>query len=374
MMKEKHMRLVQISIYMLIWTLLLLIPILAHNRDGALNWNRVFSDWVRFLPFLLVFIIHHFGLLPLLIKRKKLNLYLTLTLITIFLISFLSPNLRFLNDLVHQISAPPLEPINPPFNLEGGRPPQRMPQGPEIEGSGFFKAMMFYNLVVSILLVGFDAAISLAAGWIKQEQKTKEVEKNQLQTELAFLRNQVSPHFFMNTLNNIHALIEEDQPKAQDAIIRLSNLMRYLLYETREGKVPLKQELEFLNSYFDLMRLRYDSKVKILLDLPKEIPSISLPPLLSISFIENAFKHGISYQTESFVDLKLELVEGYLEYRISNSIADSQSSEAPPSNSGIGQENVKRQLTMLYGDRFDLTIRKDQKTYFVFMKIPLDHD
>lgn len=385
MKEDKQIKIVQMSIYMLIWTLLLLFPLISNNQNGEMMWNRVFGDWIRFAPFLVIFFIHHFALLPILVSKKKKILYLTLALGLIFVISIVTPNLRFLNELLQDLGPPRLEPQGPPLDPMGTRPPEHMPPDGRIGGPRPMQSLMFYNVLVSFMLVGFDAAINIAGDWFKQERRSKEIENNQIQTELAFLRNQVSPHFFMNTLNNIHALIADDQDKAQDAVIRLSKLMRYLLYETGD-KVPLSKELEFISSYFDLMRLRYDEKVKIDLDIPSLIPSYKIHPLLAISFIENAFKHGISYQEASFVKVSVDVIGGDIEFRISNSTGRHESGPEDPSTgrhgrasiqetgSGIGQNNVMKQLTTLYGNNFSLDIREENNSYFVYLKIPLSDD
>ncbi len=139
--------------------------------------------------------------------------------------------------------------------------------------------------------------------WSKLEQEKTLLEKENVQNQLAFLRNQVSPHFFMNTLNNIHALIDVDTEEAKEAIIKLSKLMRHLLYDSQAELVPLAKEMEFIQSYINLMKLRFSEKVKINLSIPDQLPDKSIPPFLFTSFVENAFKHGISYQNSSFIDI-----------------------------------------------------------------------
>lgn len=361
----------RMSIYSLIWILLLMFPFLSQNQSSGLNWNRVFSDWIRLIPFLTVFLIHHFGLLPLLVIRKRKAWYLTFTLALILGVSFLSPGLRFLNEWIREGGSPLLNPQRPPLDPLAPGPVQGRNPYP---GGAFMQPLVFYNFLVSLLLVGFDAAISLASEWFRQDQRSREIEHHQVQTELAFLRNQVSPHFFMNTLNNIHALIDQNPEMAQDAVIRLSKMMRYLLYETG-GLVHLKKELEFISSYFDLMRIRFDEKVKIHLKLPDNIPDKKISPLLGISFIENAFKHGISYQRDSYVNLSVEVVGAWVEFRISNSKHSSgQDNSAKLEGQGLGLANVKKQLTALFGEKHHLEIREEDSSFFVYLKIPLEDD
>ena len=123
----------------------------------------------------------------------------------------------------------------------------------------------------------------------------------------------------MNTLNNIHALIDISTEDAKESVIKLSKLMRYLLYDSEQGNTKLSREIEFIKSYVDLMKLRYSSKVSIKLSFPEFIPSIDIPPMLFTSIVENAFKHGISYQHESYIEIVLNVDEKYVYFRIKNS-------------------------------------------------------
>ena len=184
------------------------------------------------------------------------------------------------------------------------------------------------------------------------------------------MKTQVSPHFFMNTLNNIHALIDINADQAKDAIVRLSTLMRYLLYDSARGTIALKKEIEFINSYVSLMRLRYSDKVDITVIVPEQTPDIQIPPMLFISFIENAFKHGISYQSKSFVHFEIKVHEKSLSCAIMNS---KHAANTPQDGeySGIGLENIKKSLKLLFDDNFTLNIADTQHSFEVDLTIPL---
>ena len=142
----------------------------------------------------------------------------------------------------------------------------------------------------------------------------KELEHNNLQTELDYLKYQINPHFFMNTLNNIHALVDIDTEKAKQTIVELSRLMRYVLYESNNRLISLSKELQFLNHYIELMRIRYTDKVRIYVSFPTDTGEVQVPPLLFVSFVENAFKHGVSYQHASFVSVCLQVVGEEIAY------------------------------------------------------------
>ena len=203
-----------------------------------------------------------------------------------------------------------------------------------------------------------------------------ELEKQNLEQQLEYLRYQINPHFFMNTLNNIHALVDIDPEKAKNSIILLSKMMRYILYEGDKNTIPLQREVAFIENYIALMRMRYTDKVSINVDMPKGIVGAKdqgseraneeweIPPLLLITFVENAFKHGVSYRQESFIDLYIGIEDGQLIFRCRNSKAQEPNQE----KGGVGLTNVKKRLDLIYGTNYTLNI-KDDDTYSVDLRI-----
>jgi len=226
------------------------------------------------------------------------------------------------------------------------------------------------TLLISLLIAGFNTAIAVTDRWFTEEQARKEIEKEHIKSELAFLQNQVSPHFFMNTLNNIHALIEADQKLAQDAVLKLSEMMRYLLYESGRGNTTLGREIEFLRSYVNLMKLRVDESVKVDFELPDNFNNVNLPPLLFISFIENAFKHGVSYREPSELSFSLMQNTDSLEFIAENTVSKFKETSSVSLHGGIGLENIKKRLDLLYAGKHQLIIDKTEKKFKVRLIIP----
>jgi LytS/YehU family sensor histidine kinase len=196
------------------------------------------------------------------------------------------------------------------------------------------------------------------------------LEKENVKNLMAFLKNQVSPHFFMNTLNNIHALVDINVEQAKNAIIELSQLMGYMLYESQSDRVSLKKELEFVKSYVELMQLRFTDDVDIAIEIPADLPNVVVPPLLTVSFIENAFKFGVSYEHPSFVHIKYEFEDDKLVFVCQNSLHESKPKHA---NSGIGLENSRQRIELIYGDAHWLNIDEDTNNniFTVSLKTPL---
>jgi sensor histidine kinase YesM len=231
--------------------------------------------------------------------------------------------------------------------------------------------VQFINtFLISLLIAGFNTAIAVTNRWFTEEQARKELEKEHMKSELAFLQNQISPHFFMNTLNNIHSLIEADQKLAQNAVLKLSEMMRYLLYESGRGTTTLKKEIEFLRSYVRLMQLRVDDSVKVNIELPDDFENVNLPPLLFISFIENAFKHGVSYREPSALSFKLIQEKDELKFISENTISSFRSNDTLSQHSGIGLENIKKRLELLYAGKHQLYIDSNKNTFKVTLIVP----
>jgi len=225
---------------------------------------------------------------------------------------------------------------------------------------------MYNYLLSSSLITGFCLGLRLTNKYIENEKQRKELEKERLNSELAFLKNQISPHFFFNTLNNIYSLVQINTDDAQRSILKLSKLMRYLLYETEHGNIQLSQEIEFMKNYLDLMKLRLTSKVELKVSFPDKYMDTAIPPLLFIPFIENAFKHGISYRDTSFVHINIEVDNQDILFTCNNSIAKKTDEAA---DSGIGLENIKKRLMLLFPESHSLIVNQTEHTFNVTLKI-----
>jgi LytS/YehU family sensor histidine kinase len=245
-------------------------------------------------------------------------------------------------------------------------PPEFRDKLPERKPPIFFGERDIVAIIVLILMCGMNLGIKLYFRTRNDQKKLMALEKENLEQQLEYLRYQINPHFFMNTLNNIHALVDIDPEKAKDTILELSKMMRFVLYEGNKEGVPLSKEFEFIRTYIHLMRLRYTDKVKITIDMPKILVNKQIPPLMLITFIENAFKHGISYQHESFIDIKVEISDKLL-----FSCRNSKAEKANEEKGGVGLANVKKRLNLLYDNNYTLNIKDETDVYSVELTIPL---
>ena len=369
--KSLNLKIVETTLFVVIWASIFTIPFFTNRFGNQIGWDMVFKEWIRMFSYMLIFLLNFYWLVPRYLFNKRYVVYGITTIVLILFVFGLS--ILFRDYLFPRPIAMPRMDLGPgmaPMELGSGMPAP-IGYNPEIMPAEKSIWMIFFdNLLISILVVGAGTSISLISKWLKEENRRKDVEKEQLKTELAFLRHQVSPHFFMNTLNNIHALIDFNTEAAKDAIIRLSTLMRYLLYETSHGTTSLKKEIDFIESYISLMQLRFSKKVKINVEMPARIPDIQIPPMLFVSFLENAFKHGVSYQNESFVFFKIEVNEARLLCEVRNS-KHQHKEVVDKEHSGIGLSNIKKSLTLLFGDDYLLDITENSQEHRVQLSIPI---
>ncbi len=229
------------------------------------------------------------------------------------------------------------------------------------------------NFFLILLVLGFSTGMAIMQQQKQNETKHKEIEKARMDTELAFLKNQISPHFFFNSLNNIYALIAIDGPQAQQAVEKLSGLMRYLIYESDTKMIDLRKEFEFTRNYIDLMRQRLTSKVKLDVDIMLNVPDVKIPPLFFIPFIENAFKHGVSYREPSHISIGLKTEGDSIIFECVNSIPQQREKESG-SEGGVGIQNIQKRLELLYGERAQLLMKTDNAKFFVQLTLPISHE
>ena len=341
-------RLFEYTLYALIFITALIVPFFLGNFFSSFGWKWIINHWVRLLPYVLIFIVNNYILIPKLLFKDKCTFYIVVCifsclvalLLSSYLFSFTMQRVPPFSTLVQQ----PLKPSPLLFN--------------------------FTLVIISILLIGFNTGIKSFMRWNEEKIRQAEKDRQHYYTELAFLKHQVSPHFFMNTLNNIHALVDINTKEAKNAIIKLSNLMRYLLYESDVQKVLLKKEIEFIESYIELMRLRYDEEnLTVETDFPNNIENVWVPSSLFLSFIENAFKHGVHPVLHSTISIRFIIEDDRLTFRITNKLRNSMTPSIE--TAGIGLDNVRKRLDLIYRDNYTLDIDTLDNIYKVTLKIPL---
>jgi hypothetical protein len=355
---------IKILLHLLAWTIILGIPLYFFKR-----WE-VGKDfiWVYYIGNIINGIIFYTNYLILVPKyffgSRNYKYYLSVILLLTFLY-FISDRS---NELVFRYvpgRSNSEEIIKPEKELKELPPPKP----DDHHGQPPFREMHLFNYIfTSLFLVFFSVGMRVLERHSQTEKLQKELEKEKLNSELAFLKNQISPHFFFNTLNNIYSLISINAEDSQKAVLRLSKLMRYLLYDSEHGNTKLSNEIDFMNNYIDLMKLRMNSKISLDVSFPEKYEDINIPPLIFIPFIENAFKHGISYREKSFIDISMITEKGSVEFRCANSLVKSRD-ENETGQSGIGLENVTKRLNLLFPGKHDLKINKTDTEFEVLLQI-----
>lgn len=226
------------------------------------------------------------------------------------------------------------------------------------------------NAVLYLLVVGVSVAIRMTGGWYRAEAARQQLEHAHTQAELQNLKSQLNPHFLFNTLNNIYSLIQIDADRAQQTVHDLSRLLRYVLYESSRPTVPLRSEIDFLRDYVALMRIRLPRHVRLSVSLPDDASRTPVAPLLFISLIENAFKHGVSDDAPSYVRIDIREVGDELIGRIENSCFP-KSGDGDRSGSGIGLKNLAKRLEMIYPGRHTFTCGESDGAYRALLSIRL---
>lgn len=387
-MKLQKRYFLEILIYAAFWLIVFLLPILGNylsiysGRESSYNWDMVTHFWLMVVPFLLIFAANNYLLAPYLLFRKRYMVYSLSVICTIVVILWgsslgISPRDGFrerrrLQPVERTWQRIPPNVENAEMKKSDKPEPVDCPPDKSLKRKPFlFPGMMiapFYGrFLIAILVVGFNIAVKQLFQSLRDEETMKELERHNLQTELEYLKYQINPHFFMNTLNNIHALVDIDAEKAKMTIVELSKMMRYVLYESSNKTILLSREIRFLNNYIGLMKLRYTEKVNIEVSMPVDFPDVQIPPLLFISFVENAFKHGVSYQSDSFIHVCMKLEGEQLLFQCSNS----RSNKHDDQHGGIGLENIRKRLRLLFGESYVLSIDQLADSFNALLIIPI---
>jgi two-component system, LytTR family, sensor kinase len=347
-----------ILLHVLVCAVLLILPLYLTGSYSGRNYMFVKSLYLRTFVYLFLFYLNYLWLVPKFLFTGKIKTFFAALIISASF-SF------FIMETGHDLLMKDIQrnqEMNQLFEkLEKENVIPRMPP----------KRFIVYSYILTTLVIsGLSIGLRMSGRLIQNEKEKKELERERLNTELAFLKNQVSPHFFFNTLNNIYSLIELNTKEAQEAVLKLSKLMRYLLYESEQGDTKLSRELEFMQNYIDLMRLRLTNKVSLQVVFPEQVPNMSISPLLFIPFIENAFKHGVSYRDKSFIEIALLVDKDEIIFKSSNSKGQ-KNIEDMQSGSGIGLENIKKRLALIYPGKHNLQITDSTDRFDVLLKISL---
>ena len=412
----------ELILYAVLWTIMYAVSAFSlyigqdDLRSTGFEWSDLFSAWGLLTVFLVAFCIHNFFIAPQLVYRNRRWLYALLAIALLGAFTAYQVLVR-----PHRPDSPqpperhaekplsdrPPKPVGEEDMMEmrgnmvpadGDMPnlgedmaPPLMPEKrPEPEPNGkdkepkepprAFGGQDSVAFIIVMLLMGVNIGTKIYFRSLDDSKRMKELERENLNRQLEYLKYQINPHFFMNTLNNIHALVDIDPGRAQSSIILLSRMMRYVLYEGNRTMAPLQKEIVFIANYVELMRIRYTDKVRISVSLPQDattaigsdtgssLADIQVPSLLFTTFVENAFKHGVSYQQESFIEVSIGVDETaqQIVFTCNNSVKPT----AEDRHGGVGLKNAVKRLQLLYGDTYELQTTVSGGEYRLSLKLP----
>jgi two-component sensor histidine kinase len=327
-----------VLIHILVWVAFLLVPLLfIESAEGRERFMTM--GWFMQLLMAAYFYYNYLFLIPRFLLRKRIAPYFFMLLFGLVAISAL--NILFALATAHFIEH------HHPFS---------------------FWRTAFFPFYPAVMAFALSSSVRITMEWFKNERQKKEMEAEKLSSELAFLKSQVNPHFLFNILNNICSLARKKSDETENAIIKLSQIMRYMLQDSRDEKVSLEKEVEYLQSYIELQRLRLPDNMNIDFIVGGRPELLSIEPLLLIPFVENAFKHGISYQGGSDILIRLNAADHLLTFIVENHIATHQDNSVEQ-GSGIGLKNVKRRLELLYPGKHELQIHDNGDQYKINLEI-----
>lgn len=348
MNKNAPHKLFGLTIHIIIWMGILSMPYLVAYFTNTEPPPVDFGMFMVPLQVMIVFYLNYCWLINKFLFKRRLGMYLTINAI---IIPILVVGIMYSRDTFFR--------------------PEDLPRKFE-----FDRLRMILHCIgitaAQFFVVGLSVAIKMTIKWYEVRQRLQELEKANAEAELTQLKSQLNPHFLFNSLNNIYALIAFDQDKAQLSLHSLCDMLRYQLYEANRETIPLSKEIEFVRSYCDLMQLRLAKHVTLDIDLAQDTKGVSIAPLMFVSIVENAFKHGISQNDPSFIAIKVSVDQGVVNCLIRNSYYPKTDSDR--SGSGIGLENLNRRLELLYPESHTFRAEKIGNEFVTQLTINTQHD
>ena len=313
-------------------------------RGDEPNWERIFKDFsFHIVAMLIISYLNYFFFLPRFLKHKNIGRYI-IEFIPVFVV------LGY-------------------FLLLGKR--MILDDYPNTE-RWIYSTRFAVNVIINaFFLVTFVGLLKFVEDWFELEARKKEMENEQLTSELRFLKAQINPHFLFNTLNNLYYLAFNQSPNTTEVISKLSQMMRYMLYDSNHPRVALDKEIEYMQNYISLEQLRLEKEVPINFEVEGNTAGVMVAPLILITFLENAFKHGVSNSKDNYwIKAKIYIENTVLNYKVENSKMP-ESSKTVTQKSGIGLQNVKRRLELSYPENYQLTVKEQADSYMVDLKLNL---
>ncbi|WP_281637282.1 sensor histidine kinase [Flavobacterium marginilacus] len=338
----KNNRLFAVISHVSVWAVLFSLPYLLSSGQSFDLQRIIEHSWIPLAFYAVIFYLNYFFFIDSFLFKKRLIVYF---IVNILIIAFFIWMNFLLRDYFGEKFAP--------NNQKTDFPPRR-----------FFVYIDTLSLIIPLI---FSITLRIYERWVKTEDEKKESKNSQLESELQHLKYQLQPHFFFNSLNNIYSLVDISPEKAKETIHSLSILMRYLLYESNAEKGSLKKEIEFIKRYIELMDLRTSEKTIVKTDFPVLTEDLLVAPLLFISLIENAFKHGVSAVDYSNIYFSMQIEGQKIRFETKNN--NFKKNDSDKSGSGIGLKNIQKRLALLYPEKHQFKIQNSEELFIAELEI-----
>ncbi len=328
-----------IAVHILIWMLIAVLPFIFQSKTNTLKHDFLVNWGVNLVLGIGVFYVYHSFVFKRYLKQDALLKFVIISISV--LAGYIGFELFFQYIAHHTIG----------FTERNG-----------------YADVIIRKLFSNIFIIGIALFVFLVENWIRAQKYQQLIELERMESELKMLKFQVNPHFLFNTLNNIHTLVYTKSERAPEAILKLSSLMRYMLYETEGTRVSLTKELEYLQNFVELQKLRLTANQQVAFIIEGDPNGYEIAPLLLVPFIENAFKHGARASQDTLIEVVVTIANGLLTFSCTNDFWHSAQSEV---NSGIGQANVTKRLELMYSGAHQLSVDTGNDKYSVKLTLQL---
>ncbi|WP_224999179.1 sensor histidine kinase [Cesiribacter sp. SM1] len=357
----KKQRIIKIIFHLIVMAVMTVPPLFFFDQPGESRpfLNSAFYSSLVVLPF---YILNVFILVPRYLKKGQ---YLKYAMAVVVIMAVV----HVANKAIRSEVLPPLPPVQAQQLSEGsqlsGRLPLRRPPA------------FPFHLFPFLMALALGSSFEIILDQEKEKRLYEEGQKEKMIAELAFLKSQINPHFLFNTINNIYSLAAAKSDQTENAILLLSDMMRYVLYDSNVEKTSLKKEVEFIENFISLQKLRFSASrnVSINFEVGGGVDQVMIEPMLLLPFVENAFIHGISYKRDSFIQIELLVKEQNMYFAVANSLPEQTQKPGlrsdPKQDSGIGLANTYKRLQLLYPQKHTLEVERNEEAYKVALTINL---
>jgi len=336
------------------WIMLYLLPPLILQTEIKLPSN--FGDYMYWIIIIACFYINFLWLIPHFLSNRKFAAYFLF--ITMMLAFNYTANEIYVKRVYH------------PENMRRSAPGQQRTDDIDQSRRRRPRFRSYNSVLFCFAVLALGTSIKVTESWYENEKQRKEMENQKLGAELSLLKSQINPHFFFNTLNSIYSLAIIKSDRTPEAVIKLSEIMRYIIYDTEHKLVPLSKEVEYIANYIELQRLRLSKHIKVIFKTQLSKEESVIEPLLLLPFVENAFKHGVDNEKGGKIQVLITQSGNTLQLHVENPLIEEPSIEKNGS-SGIGMNNTLKRLKLLYHDNFSLAAGPAGKTYVIDLVLKL---